>query len=251
MKDKLPSLEELLGAGVHFGHKKERWNPKMQQYIYGIRDNTSIIDLDKTREYLQLALDYVGKLIADNKIILFVGTKKQVQDLVAQAKDYNLPYVNNRWLGGTLTNFETIKKNLQKIKKLEKEKEQGGWKELTKLEQIKKSEELDKLIKKLGGIKDLERLPDALFIVDTKQEKVAIKEARNLNIPIVALVDSNSNPEEITYPIPANDDAVKSLQLILGTFFDKIKEVQIKIKKTIKKTDKQDEPNKEKVKDEN
>ncbi|MFH1749352.1 MAG: 30S ribosomal protein S2 [bacterium] len=250
MKDKLPSLEELLKAGVHFGHKKERWNPKMQPFIFSIRDNTSIIDLDKTQEYLQLALNYIEKLISDNKIILFVGTKKQVQDLIAQVENFDLPYINNRWLGGTLTNFETIKKNLQKIKKLEKEQEQGGWKELTKFEQTKKTEELKKLIKKFGGIKNLEKLPDALFVVDTNREKVAIHEARNLDIPIIALVDSNSNPDEITCPIPANDDAVRSLELILGVFFDKIKEVQAKTKKTSKKTDKSRKSQKEKNKDE-
>lgn len=247
MKDKLPSLEELLEAGVHFGHKKERWNPKMQPYIFSVRDNTSIIDLDKTREYLQKALDYIEKLISDNKVILFVGTKKQVQDLIGQAENLDLPYINNRWLGGTLTNFETIKKNLQKITKLEKEQEQGDWKELTKFEQTKKIEELKKLIKKFGGIKNLEKLPDALFVVDTTKEKVAIQEARNLDIPIIALVDSNSNPDEITCPIPANDDAVRSLKLILGVFFDKIKEVQLKTKKITSKTDKSQ---KEKIKDE-
>jgi len=247
MKDKLPSLEELLEAGVHFGHKKERWNPKMQPYVFSIRDNTSIIDLDKTREYLQKALDYIEKLISDNKVILFVGTKKQVQDLISQVKNLDLPYINNRWLGGTLTNFETIKKNLQKIKKLEKEQEQGDWKELTKFEQTKKIEELKKLIKKFGGIKNLEKLPDALFVVDTTKEKVAIQEARNLDIPIIALVDSNSNPDEITCPIPANDDAVRSLKLILGVLFDKIKEVQLKTKKITSKTDKSQ---KEKIKDE-
>lgn len=240
MSKSLPSLEQLLEAGVHFGHNKDKWNPKMAPFVFTTRENLKIIDLEKTQECLSKALDYVDKIVGEGKIIVFVGTKKQAQGLVAKAEEAGMPYVNRRWFGGTLTNFETIKKNLDKMKRLEKEKDENAWKDLTKYEQTRQLEELEKLQDKFGGIKDLNKLPDALFIVDTLREKVAIKEARNLDIPIIALVDTNSDPSEIDYPVPANDDAIKSLDLLLNLFYDKIKVAQ-----KSKKDEKTDEAKKD------
>lgn len=220
----IPSIEELLEAGVHFGHRKERWDPKMNPYIFTIRGDIHIINLEKTQSCLKEALEFIKKLILDNQQILFVGTKKQASEFTAKAKELGMPYVNKRWFGGTLTNFTTIKKALKKIDDIEKTKTSPEWKELTKKEKAYTEEKLQKLQDNFGGIRAMKELPKALFVIDTKAEKTAIKEANALDIPIIAIADTNSDPSKITYPIPGNDDAIKSIKLIFEQVYNTIKE---------------------------
>lgn len=208
------SMKDLLEAGVHFGHQTKKWNPKMQEYIFGERSGVYIIDLQKTVEKLQKACEFIHNLAGKGKIILFVGTKKQAQDVIAEeAERCNMFYVNHRWLGGMLTNFKTIKNGINKLKMFEKIVDGTGDK-LPKKEIVKIRKEKDKLEKVLKGIKNMDVLPDAIFVVDAKKENTAVCEARKLNIPVIGLVDTNSDPDLVDYIIPGNDDAIRSIKLI-------------------------------------
>lgn len=211
------SMKQLLEAGVHFGHQTKRWNPLMKPYIYTERNGIHIIDLEKSIKMVEEAYDYVRSIAENNGKILFVGTKKQAQDAIREeAERCGQYYINNRWLGGTLTNYTTIKKRIARLKELEQMEEDGTFDLLPKKEVSGLLLEREKLEKNLGGIKDMNGLPDALFIVDTEHEDIAVKEAQKLNIPIIAIVDTNCNPEVTDYVIPGNDDAIRAIKLIAG-----------------------------------
>lgn len=215
------SMKELLEAGVHFGHQTRRWNPKMKPYIFQERNGIYIIDLALTVQKLREVYDVVKQMARDGKIILFVGTKKQAQDVVREeAERAGTFYVNQRWLGGTLTNFATIQKRINRLRELENMKVQGDFDRLPKKEVVRLQDEMFKLQRFLGGIKEMHRLPDALFIVDPKKERIAVLEARKLKIPIIATIDTNCDPEEIDYPIPGNDDAIRAVKLIVSKIAD-------------------------------
>jgi len=208
-------MKQLLEAGVHFGHQTKRWNPKMKPYIFASRNGIYIIDLQKTVKMANEAYEFVRDLASKGGKILFVGTKKQAQETIErEAKNCGMYYVKERWLGGTLTNFSTIKKRVQRLKELEKMEEEGMFDVLPKKEVIKLKKEYSKLKKYLDGIRDMEDLPDALYIVDPKREYIAVAEARKLDIPIVAIVDTNCDPDLIDYPIPGNDDAIRAVALL-------------------------------------
>ena len=208
-------IKQLLEAGVHFGHQTKRWNPKMAPFIFGERSSIYIIDLEKTVEYLQRAREFLKELARKGEMVLFVGTKKQAQEIIReQACSCGMHYVSHRWLGGLLTNFSTVKKSVARLKDIEKMKEDGRMLSFTKQEFSLLLKEREKLEKNLGGIKDMERLPAALFVIDSKKEGLAVSEARKLGIPVVALIDTNCNPDRVDYPIPGNDDAIKSIRLI-------------------------------------
>ncbi len=210
------SMEKLLKAGAHFGHNKSRKDPRMENYIFGAKRGINIIDLEKTQEELKRAIEFIKTLIKEDKKILFVGTKKQAKTMIkAAAIECNMPFVSERWLGGTFTNFGVIKKRAQYLRESQEKLSTGGFDKYTKLEKLKKTEELEKLEKKMGGLKGMTELPGAIFISDIKTDEIALKEAINANIPVIAIVDTNVNPEKINYPIPANDDAVSSIKLIL------------------------------------
>lgn len=210
------TMKELLEAGVHFGHQSKRWNPKMQRYIYSARNGIHVIDLHKTIPLIEKAHEFL-KSISANGSVLFVGTKKQAQEAIEEeAKRCNMFYVNQRWMGGTLTNFKTLKKNIARLNDIEKMKEDGTYERLPKKEVILLEREHRKLVRGLGGIRQMTILPSAIFIVDTVKEQTALKEARRLNIPIVAIVDTNTDPDEVDYPIPGNDDAIRSIKLLTG-----------------------------------
>lgn len=209
------TMKELLEAGVHFGHQTRRWNPKMKPFIFGARNGIYIIDLQKTVQLFKVAYDFVLNRVADGGKMLFVGTKKQAQDaIMEEAKRCQMYYVNHRWLGGMLTNFQTIKKSIDKLKAFERMKEDGSLKRFPKKEVLMMEKKAAKLEKSLGGIKDMNGLPDMVFIVDPHKENIAVKEARKMNIPVVAIVDSNCDPTEIDYVIPGNDDAIRAIRLI-------------------------------------
>ncbi len=206
---------ELLEAGVHFGHQTRRWNPKMRRFIFGERSGIYIIDLEKTLSGLQEAYDFVRELGRREGVVLFVGTKKQAQDVVAdQAGRVGMPYVNTRWLGGMLTNFQTISGRLARLRELREMERSGAFEYLPKKEVIRLRNEKEKLERNLGGIQDLERLPDAIFVIDTKKEHIAVTEARKLGLPIIAIVDTNCDPDEVDYIIPGNDDAIRAVSLV-------------------------------------
>ena len=218
-------MKQLLEAGVHFGHQTRRWNPKMAKYIFTDRNGIYIIDLQKTVRKMDEAYRFVKKLAADGGIVLFVGTKKQAQEAVREeAERCGMYYVNQRWLGGMLTNFSTIRKRIDRLHELEKMEEEGLFESLTKKEVAKLLHEKEKLNKFLGGIKNMERLPDAVFIVDPRKEKIAVAEARKLDIPIVAIVDTNCDPDEIDYVIPGNDDAIRAIRLLTSKIADAVLE---------------------------
>lgn len=218
------NIKDLLDAGAHFGHQKERWNPKMRPFIFATRDNVQIIDLEKTVEMTEKALDFVNKIAKQNGKILFVATKRQAKDIVKKAAiKSSMPYVVNRWLGGLLTNFGTIRKRIKKLKDLETQREKGEFEKFTKRERIKIDQQIEKLEFNIGGIRDLTFLPDALFVIDTITDEVAVKETKKLEIPIIALCDTNSDPEKITHPIPANDDAIKSIEYFCNLMSSEIK----------------------------
>src|SRR6188508_482911 len=207
------SMRQLLEAGVHFGHQTHRWNPKMAPYIYGARNNIHIIDLSQTVPLLHQALKQVSDTVAKGGRVLFVGTKRQASDIVADAAQRSAQYyVNSRWLGGMLTNWKTISGSIQRLRKVD-ETLDGGAQGLTKKERLMLGREKDKLEKALGGIKDMGGVPDLLFVIDTNKEQLAIKEAQRLGIPVAAIVDTNSNPDGITYVVPANDDAGRAIAL--------------------------------------
>lgn len=212
------TLEQLLEAGCHFGHQSRRWNPAMAQYIYTSRDNVHIFDLVKTLEGLNTAVDFLQKIKKDGGTILFVGTKRQAKAIVKQAAvDLNLPYVTERWLGGMLTNFGQVQKSVSKLRDLTAKKTAGELKKYTKYEQLQIDREIERLTHLFGGLVSLEKLPGALFVVDTHQEEVAVKEARRMGIPVVGLVDTNGEPDLVDYIIPTNDDAVAAIELIVNT----------------------------------
>jgi len=229
MPQDLPTIEELMETGAHFGHIRKRWHPKMSPYIFGIRNNVHIINLEKTRECLAKAIDFVGRLIDEKKTILFVGTKRQAKEAIKKtAGELNMPYIDFRWLGGTLTNFETVAKATNKLKILERQSEDKEFfAKMTKKERKNFLVELDKMDKTLSGIKEMKSLPDALFIIDTIEEKVAVAEAIKLEIPIIAIIDSNSDPSQIAYPIPANDDSKLAIDLIMETIVKGVKKLKI------------------------
>ncbi len=219
------TMKELLEAGVHFGHQTKRWNPKMQKYIFGERNGIYIIDLQKTLKKFRAAYTSVRDLAAGGGTLLFVGTKKQAQDAVQEeATRCGMFYVNQRWLGGTLTNFATIRKSIARLRKLEEMKGGGEYESLPKKEVLGLERERQKLEKALVGIKEMDRLPSALFVVDPRKEKIAVAEAQRLRIPIVAIVDTNCDPTGIDYPIPGNDDAIRAVRLITSRIADAVNE---------------------------
>jgi small subunit ribosomal protein S2 len=219
------TMKELLDAGVHFGHQTRRWNPKMQRFIYGERNGIYLIDLRQTLERVRDSYIFVRDLVADGGSVMFIGTKKQAQDSVqSYAERCGMPYVNERWLGGMLTNFETISKRIKKMKEYQRMRDSGEFEAMPKKEALLLTRELAKLERYLGGIRDLESLPDAVFILDTKKEDIAVTEANKLGLPIVAVVDTNCDPDIITYVIPGNDDAIRSGSLMSRVISDAVNE---------------------------
>jgi small subunit ribosomal protein S2 len=219
------TMKKLLESGVHFGHQTNRWNPIMKKYIYGARNGIYIVDLQKTLKKFREAEEFITKLGQDGKKILFVATKRQAQDLISsQAERCGMYYVNQRWLGGTLTNFSTIKKSIDRLKELEQMEADKKFELLHKKEAVQKRKEIQKLNKFLSGIKKMTRLPDAIFIIDTRKERIALAEAKKLGIKVIALVDTNCDPTGIDYPIPGNDDAIRSIRL----FTERIAEILLK-----------------------
>ena len=212
------AMKQLLEAGVHFGHQTRRWDPKMAEYIFQARNGIHIIDLQKTSKKLDEAYEFLRAQAAEGKTILFVGTKKQAQECIKEAAlKCGMYYVDQRWLGGMLTNFDTIKSRVQRLKDLETMEQDGTFEVLPKKEVILLRREMEKLEKNIGGIKEMEELPGVIFLVDPKKERIAILEARKLNIPLVGIVDTNCNPEDLDYPIPGNDDAIRAVKLITDT----------------------------------
>ncbi|MEC5422665.1 30S ribosomal protein S2 [Virgibacillus sp. C22-A2] len=221
------SMKQLLEAGVHFGHQTRRWNPKMKKYIFTERNGIYIIDLQKTVKKVDEAYKYVKEIASNGGTILFVGTKKQAQDSVRdEATRSGMYYVNQRWLGGTLTNFQTIRKRIKRLKDIERMEEDGTFEVLPKKEVVDLMKERDRLVKFLGGIKEMTKLPDALFVIDPRKERIAIAEAHKLNIPIIGIVDTNCDPDEIDFVIPANDDAIRAVKLLTSKMADAILEVK-------------------------
>ena len=219
------SMKQLLEAGVHFGHQTRRWNPKMKEYIFTERNGIYIIDLQKTVKKVEEAYNFIREVSQAGKDVLFVGTKKQAQDAIKEeAERVGMYYVNNRWLGGMLTNFKTIKKRIERLEQLHKMEEDGTFDLLPKKEVIKLKGEIEKLEKFMGGIKDMKGVPGAMFVVDPRKERIAIAEAKRLNIPVVAIVDTNCDPDEVDYVIPGNDDAIRAVKLIAGAMADAILE---------------------------
>ncbi|MBM7552722.1 30S ribosomal protein S2 [Thalassobacillus pellis] len=221
------SMKQLLEAGVHFGHQTRRWNPKMKKYIFTERNGIYIIDLQKTVKKVDEAFNYVRDIAADGGNILFVGTKKQAQETVRdEATRCGMFYINQRWLGGTLTNFQTIRKRINRLKDIERMEEDGTFDVLPKKEVVGLLKEKDRLVKFLGGIKEMKSLPDAIFVIDPRKERIAIAEAHKLNIPIVGIVDTNCDPDEIDYVIPANDDAIRAVKLLTSKMADAVLEAK-------------------------
>ena len=219
------SMKELLEAGVHFGHQTKRWNPKMKEFIYGQRNGIYIIDLQKTIKVFKEALQFIRTLSEDGENVLFVGTKKQAQDIVRDAASRcESSYVNQRWLGGLLTNFKVVRGSIDKLIELEEMREDGRWDLLSKKDQSKQDKVYRKLSKNLGGIKTMTGKPGAMFIIDSSNEEIAISEALKMDIPIIAIVDTNGDPDNLTYPIPGNDDAVRAIELFANKVADSILE---------------------------
>lgn len=221
------SMKQLLEAGVHFGHQTRRWNPKMKRYIFTERNGIYIIDLQKTVKKVEECYNVMKEIAAEGGNILFVGTKKQAQEAIKdEAIRSGMYYINQRWLGGTLTNFQTIQKRVKRLKDIERMQEDGTFDVLPKKEVIQLKKELERLEKFLGGIKDMKQLPDALFVVDPRKERIAVAEARKLNIPIIGIVDTNCDPDEIDHVIPANDDAIRAVKLLTSKMADAILEAK-------------------------
>lgn len=221
------SMKQLLEAGVHFGHQTRRWNPKMKKYIFTERNGIYIIDLQKTVKKVEEAYNFIKEVAENGGTVLFVGTKKQAQESVKEEAIRSGQYfINQRWLGGTLTNFGTIRKRITRLKDIERMEEDGTFDVLPKKEVVGLLKEKDRLVKFLGGIKEMKKIPDALFIVDPRKERIAVAEAHKLNIPIVGIVDTNCDPDEIDYVIPANDDAIRAVKLLTGKMADAILEVK-------------------------
>ena len=217
------AMKQLLEAGVHFGHQTRRWDPRMAEYIFQARNGIHIIDLQKASKKIDEAYEFIKEQVEEGKTVLFVGTKKQAQDCMKDAAiKSGMYYVNQRWLGGMLTNFDTIQKRIQRLKDLEKMEEDGTFDVLPKKEVILLKKEMEKLEKNLGGIKEMDKLPGVIFLVDPKKERIAILEAKKLGIPVIGLVDTNCNPEEVDYAIPGNDDAIRAVKLITAKMADAI-----------------------------
>jgi small subunit ribosomal protein S2 len=218
-------VKQLLEAGVHFGHQTKRWNPKMKQFIFGQRAGIYIIDLEKTADRLLAAKDFIKDISSKGGNILFIGTKKQAQDIVEEsAKKTNMYYVKNRWSGGLLTNFQTVKKSLARLNEIEQMKDNGVWENLKKKEIARLNKEKEKLLFNFGGVREMKSMPEAVFMVDPKREDIAVCEANKLGIPIIAIVDTNCDPEHINFPVPGNDDALKSIRLITSLITDSVVE---------------------------
>jgi len=221
------TMKQLLDSGVHFGHQTRRWNPKMKRYIFTERNGIYIIDLQQTLSYIDRAYEFVRETVAHGGSVLFIGTKKQAQEAIAEeAQRVNMPFVNQRWLGGMLTNFQTVHKRLQRLKELESMEQSGGFEGRTKKEILMLTREKDKLERTLGGIRDMAKVPSAVWVVDTKKEHIAVTEANKLRIPVIAIADSNVDPELIQHVIPGNDDAIRAVRLITGLIVDAIVEGQ-------------------------
>ncbi len=219
------SMRDLLEAGAHFGHQTRYWNPKMNQYIFGARNNIHIINLEKTVPALEAALDYVRSVAARRNKILFVGTKRSAGKLVKEhASRAGMPYVDKRWLGGMLTNYKTIRQSIRRLRELEQQHSDGTFEKLTKKEALSRQRDMEKLERSLGGIKEMGGLPDVLFVVDVDHERIAITEARKLGIPVVGIVDTNSDPDGVDYVIPGNDDAIRSIRLFVSAVADAVLE---------------------------
>lgn len=217
------NIDQLILAGSHFGHLTRRWNPKMKPYIFMERNGIYVIDLQKTQNMLEKACEAVEKIVEKGEQVLYVGTKKQARDIIREeAERTGMPYVNERWLGGMLTNFSTIRKSIKKLETIELKMKDGTYDLLSKKERLMLDRQRDKLLLALGGIRDMRKLPGAVYVVDTLEEEIGVREARKLGIPVFAIVDTNSDPDPIDYPIPANDDAYKSIGLITKTFTDAI-----------------------------
>lgn len=224
-------LKEMLAAAVHFGHQTHKWNPKMKRYLYGVKDGIHVFDLQKTFDMQQKALSFLQKTIEEGKTVLFVSTKQQAASLVeGVAKKCNMPYVTYKWIGGLLTNFATVKKRIKYYLDLEDKEANGEFEKYTKKEASKMKKDLEKLEIAFGGLKDMKKKPHALFVIDCVRDNIAVKEANKLNIPVVAIADSNADPDEIDYLIPGNDDAVKSLKYFLSKVEDAILNVKSKKK---------------------
>ena len=220
-------MKNLLEAGVHFGHQTRRWNPKMSRFIFTERNGIYIIDLQKTVKQIEQAYDFVREIVADGGRVLFVGTKKQAQEAVeTEAKRSGQFYVSHRWLGGMLTNYKTIRRRIERLKRLELMEEDGTFQRLPKKEVIKLKREAEKLEKFLGGIKEMDKLPDVLFVIDPKNEKIAVNEAKILGIPVIGVVDTNCDPDEVDIAIPGNDDAIRAVKLLTGTIANAIVEAK-------------------------
>jgi len=219
------TMRQMLEAGVHFGHQTRYWNPKMSEYIFGARNNIHIVNLEKTLPMFNDALNMMGGIAANKGKVLFVGTKKAARELVAkEAQRCGMPYVDYRWLGGMLTNFKTIKQSIKRLKELETMEQDGTFEKITKKEALMMTRQKAKLELSLGGIKDMRAMPDAIFIIDTGNEKIAIQEARNLGIPVIGVVDTNNDPRDVDYVIPGNDDAIRAISLYLSAAADAINE---------------------------
>ena len=219
------SMRQMLEAGVHFGHQARFWNPKMAPYIFGERSKIHIINLERTLPLYNEALNFVGKLVGNKGTVLFVGTKRSARDTIrSEAERCKMPYVNHRWLGGMLTNFKTVRQSIKRLKDLEAMELDGTFEKMSKKEALMLRREKDKLDRSLGGIKDMNRLPDAMFIVDVGHEKIAVAEARKLGIPVVGVVDSNNSPDDIDYVIPGNDDSIRAIQLYVQGVADAVGE---------------------------
>jgi len=221
------TMRDLLQAGAHFGHQTRFWNPKMSQYIFGARNKIHIINLEQTLPLYNEALNFIGSLVAKGGRVLIVGTKRAARDSVREAAQRcGMPYVDHRWLGGMLTNFRTVKQSIRRLKDLEAQEADGTFNRLGKKEQLMLHREMDKLNRSLAGIKDMERLPDAMFIIDVGYERIALQEARKLGIPVVAVVDTNNSPREVDYVIPGNDDAIRAIQLYLEGVADAVEDAR-------------------------
>ncbi len=219
------SMKQLLEAGVHFGHQTRRWNPKMKRFIHGERSGIHIVDLHQTLNHLETSYVFVRDLVANGGTVLFIGTKKQAQDSIqSYAERCNMPYINERWLGGMLTNFQTISKRVGKMKDYARMRDSGEFEAMPKKEALLINRELVKLERNLGGIRDMEKLPDAIFVLDTKKEHIAVTEARKIGVPIVAVVDTNCDPDLVDYAIPGNDDAIRAGQLMCRVISDAVQE---------------------------
>ncbi|MBP6942544.1 MAG: 30S ribosomal protein S2 [Candidatus Buchananbacteria bacterium] len=226
----IPAITDLLQAGVHFGHHRSRWHPKMKPYIFTERGGVYILDLEQTVIKLEEACQFVTEIAARNGTVLFVGTKKQGQEIIEKyARDCGMPFIVERWVGGLFTNFANVSKLIRKYKDLQEQTESGELKKYTKKEQVEFAKEIEKLKKLVGGLEGMDKIPDAIFVLDVKREKTAVTEATKRKVPIIGFADANINPDSLTYPIPANDDAINSIEIITRTIAEAIKEGKTKI----------------------